>query len=103
MSIVAEIKVFQAWSALAWEMAVDTAGAEYPGGSAEKATEMQSLADACAEAYDAAIECLEGQYEGWAQNAQTHLEEAKSLEADGGDDFHAREALEALTDYIAED
>lgn len=101
--IVSEIKGIQARSAAAWEMAVDTADAEYPGGSVEKAAEMQSLADACDVAYDAAIEALEGQYDGWASAAQIHLEEAKSLESDGGDSSHAIEALEALAEYLAED
>lgn len=103
MSIVAQIKQIQAQSVLAWEMAVDTAGPEYDGGSDEKAEKMQSLADSCDEAYDAAIETLEGQYADWARNARAHLEEARSLESEGGDSSHADSALEALADYIAED
>lgn len=103
MSIIGEIKAIQARSANAWEMAVDTAGPEYPGGSVERAAELQSLADACDEAYEAAVDTLEGQYDGWASAAQLHLEEARSLESDGGDASHAIEALEALADYAAED
>jgi hypothetical protein len=99
-SIVEQIKNFQKWSAMNWEMAVDTAGPEYDGGSSEKAEEMQSLADACDEAYDAAIEALEGQYEGWVLNALTHLEEAQTQEKEGGDSSHADMALEALCDYL---
>lgn len=93
MNTVAKIEKLQRQSVLAWEMAVETAGPEYAGGSEGKAEAMQSLADECDEAYDAAIAALES---GDIDAARTALETAKSLESEGGDASHAISALEVL-------
>lgn len=103
MAIIAQIKQIQGWSNAAWEQAVDTAGPEYAGGSEGKAAQMQALADECDSEYDAAIETLEGQYANWQSDAKSHLEQARSLESEGGDGSHADMALEALAEYIAEE
>jgi hypothetical protein len=102
MPIVVQIKQIQGWSQAAWGTAIDTAGPEYSGGSAERQEAMRELAESCDAAYDAAIETLEGQYENWAQNAKHYLEEAKGYESEGGDSSHATMALEALKDYLTE-
>lgn len=81
-------------------MAVDTAGPEYNGGSLERAKTMQHLADSCDAEYDAALECLEEQYADWARLALQHLEDARSLESEGGDASHAQKAIQALKEYI---
>jgi hypothetical protein len=93
MSIIEQIRKIQTLSATAWELAVDTAGPEYAGGSRAKAKAMKHLADSCDAEYDAAIECLEGRN---ADLARQHLESARSLESEGGDDSHAEMALKVL-------
>jgi hypothetical protein len=98
-----QIRMIQTWSAKAWGLAVDTAGPEYDGGSSKKAEEMKALADSCDAEYDAVIECLEGQYADWARLARQHLEDARSLESEGGDAFYAQMALQALDEYLAEE
>ncbi len=80
-------------SELACETAVETAGAEYPGGSEELEASMQSLADGCDDAWQRAEEALEA---GNLSAAREALEEARTLEDEGGDDSHARSALELL-------
>ena len=81
-------------SELAWETAVETAGPEYPGGSEEREASMQSLADGCDDAWQRAEDALEAGDIGAAIEA---LEEARSLESEGGDDSHARRAIEIVS------
>lgn len=93
MSIVSKIQKLAASSAQCWDMAVDTAGPEYSGGSERKASEMQDLADECESAYDSAIEAIERDD---MTAAIACLEQAKTLEAEGGDASHAIKALQIL-------
>jgi hypothetical protein len=103
MGIIGELTQIRTWSEDAWDMAVDTAGPEYDGGSVDRAAEMRSAGDECLEEYDAAIETLRNQYDGWARDAREHLLAAKRLESDGGDSSHAQMAIEALDEYLAQD
>ena len=80
-------------SELAWETAVETAGPDYPGGSEDREASMQSLADACDDAWQRAEVALEASDISAAVEA---LEKASSLESEGGDDSHSRRALELL-------
>lgn len=98
MTTIETIETLQQQSANAWDMAVDTAGPEYPGGSKQRATDMRALADECDEKYEAAIACLE---EDDIAGARTHLEQAARLESEGGDASHARSAIKALDANIA--
>jgi hypothetical protein len=82
----------------AWEMAVETAGPEYCGGSDERAAEMQKLADACDDAYDRAIDAVTDEDMVAALEA---LEEARSLESEGGDCSHARSAIEIVAEEVS--
>lgn len=79
----------QAASAQCWEMAVETD---------DSGRNFQSDADECDEAYDGAIEALDGAYDDYIRSVRLHLENARRLELVGGDDQHARRALEALND-----
>lgn len=72
-----------------WQMAVDTA-------EARDRAEFQADMDECDEEYDAAIDALNGAYDDYIRSARLHLENARRLEKGGGDDQHARRALEAL-------
>lgn len=85
-------------SANAWSMAVETAGPDYLGGSDAAASAMAALADECSDAYEAAGRAV---LDGDVIAAESELERARSLEAEGGDDSHARDALEALADMEA--
>lgn len=89
-----QIESLRTQSEQAWEMAVETAGPEYSGGSTERAEAMQSLADACGEAWQRAADALDADDFAAALAA---LEEARGLESEGGNDSHARSAIEALT------
>jgi hypothetical protein len=82
-----QIEALRAQSELAWEMAVDTAGSD------EREAAMQALADECDDAWQRAVDALDADL-----NASLEaLEEARSLEREGGDDSHARRAQEILT------
>ena len=89
------LKQIAAWSAASWGQAVLTAGPDYLGGSAEAADDMRSLADACAAAYLGAISAL--QCADWAHECRRAIEEARALEAEGGDSSHADRALSVLS------
>lgn len=93
MSPIAAIEDLRRASELGWEMAVDTAGAEYPGGSDERAEKMRSMADGCDDAYAEAVAALE---RGDVEAAIESLEQARGLESDGGDSSHASSALALL-------
>ena len=93
MELAKRIAKIQQRSNDAWEMAVDTAGSEYSGGSDENQSEMQSLANSCDSCYDAAITAIEsGDYPA----ALEQLKTAKSLESEGGDCSCADRAIEIL-------
>lgn len=81
------IEASQASSAQCWEMAVETDDSNRG---------FQSDYDECDAEYDAAIDVLNGAYEDYIRSARLHLENARILEASGGDDQHARRALTAL-------
>ena len=83
-------------SELAWEAAIDTAGPEYPGGSKDRVAAMRALAHECDAEYQAAIDELVADYSGARLEAIKHLAQARRLEGQGGDDCHAREALDLL-------
>lgn len=53
------------------------------------------------EAYDAAIDVLNGAYDDYIRSARVHLENARRLEKGCGDDQHARRALDALDSLTA--
>lgn len=93
-----KIERIQKRSLLAWETAVDTAGPEYAGGSAEKQDEMQSLADESDALYDLLIQDLEA---GQISDARERIASIRALESEGGDCSHAVEALEALEAYVS--
>src|SRR5688500_11109586 len=97
------INQIRAWSKSAWEMAINTGGPEYTGGSVERATDLQDLMSECLSAYDDAIEAIEGQYAGWRTIAREGFSRAKELESQGGDCSHAQLALETLDELISED
>jgi hypothetical protein len=94
------IQSIQSQSNAAWEMAVDTAGPEYAGGSRKNQKAMQSLADSCDSCYDAAIASLEA--EGCDYDAALEsLRQARHLESEGGDCAHADEAIAAVEAHVA--
>jgi len=84
------LKQIAAWSAASWGQAVLTAGPDYLGGSAEAADAMQSLAAAYLGAISA-LRCAD-----WAHECRRAIEEARALEAEGGDSSHADRALSVL-------
>lgn len=92
-SILAIIAAAQESSRNAWDMAVDTAGPEYGGGSEERAESMRIVSDECDELYDDAIAAL---HAGDIPTARAALEQCRSLEAEGGDGSDAAGALEAI-------
>lgn len=93
--VIAKIRKFQTQSNEAWDMAIETAGPEYSGGSIERQDAMQSLADTSEGYYEDAIEALEaGDY----ASAIEALGQAKSCESEGGDCSYASSALEALNE-----
>jgi 7-cyano-7-deazaguanine synthase in queuosine biosynthesis len=87
-----EISQCQASSEQCWEMAIETA--ETP---ARKAA-FEDAMNECNQAYEWAIDCIDGAYQDYAGSCRVHLERARGLEKDGGDDQHARRALAALAD-----
>jgi hypothetical protein len=98
-AIVPQIEKLSTLSANAWDMAVETAGPEYDGGSEERAESLRRLADACSDAYDDALLALGREDIDAAVDA---LETASRLESEGGDSSHADEALELLSDLSDE-
>ncbi len=93
MTITKRVKVIQLQSKTAWEMAIDTAGPDYQGGSDTKQESMQDLADECDTYYDIAVGALE------VKNYELALDsllEARSLESKGGDCSHADSAIKEL-------
>lgn len=88
-----QVEAIRVRSELAWETAVETAGAGYDGGSDEREEAMGDLAEQCDAAYRDAIRALDS---GDVAAAVESLESAKSLEDEGGDSSHASEALELL-------
>ncbi len=92
-TVVETIKAARERSELCWEMAKDTADNE------AKAAEWQSEGEACDDHYSDALDDIEsGDYAG----ALESLEQARSLESDGGDDQHARCAIEALRSVLSD-
>lgn len=91
--VLASVRESQLSSELCWEMAIETAGPSYDGGSSEAQARMQALSDACDASYDAAIETLEALGEGWRSEVRGHLLDAQRSEAEGGDSGPATEAL----------
>lgn len=89
-------------SASAWEDAIEGAGPDYDGGSAERQESMRALAAECAESYAAAISTLEEMSANWRQHARGHLDHARVMEDEGGDDANATAAIEAL-DAVTEE
>lgn len=86
-AVVETIKAARERSELCWEMAADTAD------NATTAAEWQSQGEACDEHYSDALGAIEnGDYAAAIES----LEQARSLESDGGDDQHAREAIAAV-------
>ena len=102
MSIVSELIDLAEQSRLLWEMAVDTVGPEYDGGSEERADQCREDAEECAEAYEAAIECVRGMYANWSEECRGHLFDAKRLESQWGDCSEASAPIRALDEYTEE-
>lgn len=100
--IVGELIDLAEQSRLSWEMAIDTAGPEYDGGSEDRADKAREDAEGCAEAYEAAIECARGMYANWSEECRGHLLDAKRLESEWGDCSEASAAIRALDEYLGE-
>lgn len=83
----------------AWDMASETAGPDYPGGSAERSAEIDAIAAECDSAYDAAISALEDRD---TKAALVALDECRDLERKGGDGSHAECALRELSLFLDE-
>ncbi len=88
-------------SELAWETAVETAGAEYPGGSEEREASMQSLADGCDDAWQRAEEALEAGNLSAARSEAPIVPTWRELETDDDRGDHERD--KAIDDALTGD
>lgn len=91
--VIAEIQAAREASELCWEQATATA----TNSDARKA--FASYGEACDELYEQAIEQLRGEAD-YGESPESLLEQARCLEQDGGDDCHARKALEVLESFL---
>lgn len=78
----------------AWDMASETSGPGYPGGSEERAAKIEDIAAECDLAYDAAISALE---DGNTKAALVALYVCWDLERKGGDGSDAERALAGIS------